>query len=132
MSKLFFFFCLAALFVFQGCALISKAPQLLTLKRLGDSQDQMARYIEKQKKNLNKLISDVNDGKLHKGLSYQEIITAYGGPVLSWDRDPEQKGISKELLYRHPTEYFDTDRIYLYFGQDLKLSGWDYQPAQTP
>ncbi|MCF7887169.1 MAG: hypothetical protein K9L71_01985 [Candidatus Omnitrophica bacterium] len=116
------------IFIFQGCALFTKAPQLLTLKRLGDSRKLMERDIEKKKKNLAKLINDIKTDKLKKGTSYNRFIRLYGEPVLEKLIDKDTK--EKRLLYRHPTEYFDTDKVYLYFNQEAKLIAWKYIPAE--
>jgi hypothetical protein len=123
-----FFLLISFIFLSSGCALFTKAPQLLTLKRLGDNQKLMERDIEKKKKNLTKLINDIKADKLKKGTSYNRCIRIYGEPVLEklTAKDSEEK----RLLYRHPTEYFDTDKVYLYFNQQLELVAWKYIPAK--
>lgn len=131
MSKLIFFLILSFILIFsQGCTAVSKLPKLLTLKRLGDSQKHMERYIQTKKQHLAKLIQDIEAGRLNSGLTHQEFIAAYGEPVLYLESEPADRG--KTLLYRHPTQYFDTDRVYVYFDQDLILDSWDYQPAEAP
>jgi hypothetical protein len=115
------------MFLFNGCALFTKAPQLLTLKRLGDSQKLMERDVEKKKKNLAKLMDDIKTDKLKKGTSYNRFIRLYGKPILEKLIDKDTK--EKKLLYRHPIEYFDTDKVYIYFDQQ-QLSAWKYIPAE--
>lgn len=121
------FLLIVFMFLFNGCALFTKAPQLLTLKRLGDSQKLMERDVEKKKKNLAKLMDDIKTDKLKKGTSYNRFIRLYGKPILEKLIDKDTK--EKKLLYRHPIEYFDTDKVYIYFDQQ-QLSAWKYIPAE--
>jgi hypothetical protein len=98
---------------------------LLTLKRLGDSQNEIARYVEKQARLFDELVSDTKGGLLQAGTSRQEIQRTYGDPVFF--KDTPEGSVS---LYRHPTRYFDSERIYLYFDESEALTRWEYQPAQ--
>ncbi|MCF7870146.1 MAG: hypothetical protein K9L69_02795 [Candidatus Omnitrophica bacterium] len=123
-----FFLLINFIFLFSGCALFTKAPQLLTLKRLGDSQKLMEGDIEKKKKNLAKLINDIRADKLKKGIAYNRFIRLYGEPVLEKSISKDSK--EKRLLYRHPIKYFDTDKVYLYFNQEAKLIAWEYVKAE--
>ncbi|MFO8053499.1 MAG: hypothetical protein R6U54_06045 [Candidatus Omnitrophota bacterium] len=117
--------------IFGGCALFTKAPQLLTLKRLSTSQKMMEKDIAKKKKNLEKLINDIEADKIKKGTSYKRFIRLYGKPVLEKVVNKENKeNKEKRLLYRHPTEYFNTDKVYVYFDQKSKLIAWKYLPAK--
>lgn len=125
---LFLFFIFLSLTLLQGCALFTKAPQLLTLKRLGDSQKQMELDVEAKKKNLEKLIKDIEADKLERGLSFKKFISRYGEPVL--EKEVKKGGRMKKLLYRHPVEYFNTDKVYLYFDSNLELAAWKYEKKQ--
>lgn len=120
---------LVSFFLFSGCTLITKAPQLMALKRFSDSQKQIERYIAAQEKKLAILKADIKNNRLEKGTAYCDILRRYGSPVLEKELDGQQ-GFSKELLYRHPVEYFNTDRIYLYFDSALNLAQWEYQPKR--
>ncbi|MCF7917051.1 MAG: hypothetical protein K9L61_04665 [Candidatus Omnitrophica bacterium] len=115
---------LVLIFLGQGCALFTKAPQLLTLKRLGDNQKQMQRYVDKKKKYLAKLINDIEAHKLKKGTSYKRFLRSYGEPVL--EKEIQKEGSQKRLLYRNPVQYFNTDKVYVYFNPQLELIAWKY------
>lgn len=119
---------LVLIFIFQGCALFTKAPQLLTLKRLGDNQKQMQRHVDKKKKYLEKLINDLKNKKLKKGTTYKRFIRSYGEPVL--EKDVQKGDLQKRLLYRNPVQYFNTDKVYIYFNQQLELIAWKHIPAE--
>ncbi len=127
MSKKLQFLFLILIFLLPGCALFTKAPQLLTLKRLGDNQKQMQKYVAKQKKYLEKLINDIEVKKLEKGTGYNRFIRIYGEPVL--EKNIKKGDFRKRLLYRNPVEYFDTDKVYIYFNHQLELVAWKYKKA---
>ncbi len=129
MIKSVLFFIFLSLTLLQGCALFTKAPQLLTLKRLGDSQKQMELGVEAKKKNLAKLINDIEADKLAKGLPFKKFISRYGEPVL--EKEAGEGSLMKKLLYRHPLEYFNTDKVYIYFDQRLELVAWKYEKADS-
>ncbi|UCG35667.1 MAG: hypothetical protein JSW17_02400 [Candidatus Omnitrophota bacterium] len=109
----------------SGC---SYGRQLATLKRLGDNQKEIERYVAAQEKGFYKLSDDLKNERLQIGLSKKEIISLYGHPVLS-RRLEDNPLFKEELLYRLPTEYFRTSRIYLYFDIEDKLVKWKYDPS---
>ena len=117
--------CLIVFFV-NGCVVFTKAEGLLTLKRYGDSQAQMQRYVDKQVKLFDKLVSDLEADKLKVGISQRQFIRSYGEPVLS--RELKEPEAGEVFLYRHPTEYFNTDRVYAYFDESKELIRWEYKP----
>ena len=100
--------------VLGGCA---KYQGVMTLKNYAAGQRQIQDYVRAQEELFLKLKQDFNDNKLEKGMPQSEITSIYGEPILSRSID------NKEVfLYRHPTEYFDTDRIYLYFDKNQVTS----------
>lgn len=119
------FFLACGLFL-SGCA---RTAGLLTLKRVGASQQEIERYLERQEKLFKRLAEDVKNKKLKPGTSKQKVINVYGEPVLS---KCNKTSLETAFLYRHPTKYFNSDKVYLYFDKDSKLSSWKYIPrAQT-
>lgn len=109
-----------------GCSIMRYGEQLGTLKAIGDSQADMNRYLQQQEKSFNMLLKDVKDGYLKPGASEKNIFSVYGEPVLSREVN-NNSSIKKVLLYRHPTEYFSSDKIYLYFDKDSELSYWEHK-----
>ena len=116
------------LFSSQGCIFFNK--EIMTLKRAGDSQKQISSYIKKQVKLFDKLVGDLKNDKLKPGVSKSSIISIYGDPVLITKKPAPLYG--EVLLYRHPTEFFNSDKVYLYFDGDWILIGWEYEPANSP
>lgn len=115
------------LFALCGCAIVRDFEGIMTLKRYGDSQAEMQKYVERQTRLFNKLVEDVKDDKLEKGMAQRTIVRMYGDPVLT----KEIKGdppVKEKLLYRHPLHYFTSDKVYMYFSDDNKLLYWKYVP----
>ena len=115
------------LLVAGGCALFSQ--EAATLKAVGKSQDQIARYVQKQEKLFAKLLDDFENERLVAGTSRSVIIKRYGEPILS--KKSAQPPYGEIFLYRHPTGYFDSDKLYLRFDELDKLIGWKYKPYKS-
>ena len=134
--------CLFLLLAFSaGCS-----PGVLALKRLGSSQKEMQRYVNRQEKGFLRLKQDIESGRLQKGISKESVVKKYGDPVFcdvaesGTPTHPVASGASAEsagnpeitqsCLYRSPTEYFSTDKAYLYFNQQELLISWKHEPAE--
>lgn len=111
--------------VFSGCATLD---ELLALKRLGSSQEQIARDIKREEKYFSKLKADIRDQQLKPGLSQDEFLRAYGEPILS--RESVDLPGGEVFLYRHPTRYFNSDKVYVYFDASGKMQSWEYIPYE--
>lgn len=108
------------IFVLTGCA----AQGIMTLQRLSISQQEFDEEVETQKKSFFLLRDDFKNNRLKNGMSKQEILAKYGEPVFS--RVVNDATERKEVLvYRHPTEYFSSDLIYLYLNQKQQLCFWE-------
>lgn len=108
----------------SGCIAISKYQALSNLKAYGDSQNEIEVYLENQTDSFVKLEQDLKNGKLKQGIAQKAILSEYGPPIFSKEipHDPNLKNL---LLYRHPTKYFTSDKIYLYIDQTDKLYAWE-------
>lgn len=112
------------IFVTAGCALLPEG--LMTLKRVGDSQKQIGRYLAKQEKLFDKMLRDVKNGRIKPGISQNRLISIYGEPVIT--KSSKEPTIAEIFLYRYPTEYFSSDKVYLYFDKSGKLVHLKYEP----
>lgn len=110
----------------SGCATISHLDELLTLKSMDNSQTDMKRSIARQEEGFALLREDVDADNLKVGTSKRRIIVKYGEPIISSTLN-EASG-EEILLYRRPTRYFDSDKIYLYFDASKKLMRIEYKP----
>lgn len=123
-------FCLAVLML-CGCAKLAHLDELLTLKNVSDNQRQIQIYLEKQEKGFTRLKDDIKNDRLTLGQFKRSIIDKYSEPVLIEKPEPESVGIKEILLYRHPTNYFKSDRIYLYFDENCRLASWELKPGDN-
>ena len=107
-----------------GCAVAQYADEIHTLQAIDASQRDISKFIERQEKLFHLLLEDVKDGRLKSGLTKKYVINTYGNPVLSREING---GLARkeELLYRRPTQYFSSDKIYLYFDSSGKLMRWE-------
>lgn len=112
-----------------GCAAAQYAEQIHTLQAVNESQQDIRRYVELKEKLFNLLLEDVKNERLKLGITKKHVINTYGRPVLvreiSGGVDREE-----ELLYRHPTRYFSSDKIYLYFDSSGRLMRWEHKAFQ--
>jgi len=120
------FLLLGYLFVFilGGCVVLS--DELQALKDLGKSQAQIDSYLKRKNRRFLKLLKHYKKGVLRIGISKSRIISVYGEPVLTKSLDDSL--VKEVFLYRHPTDYFKSDKIYLYFDKLDKLVRWEYRP----
>ncbi|MDP8290439.1 MAG: hypothetical protein P9M02_05705 [Candidatus Susulua stagnicola] len=118
--------CLILFFV-SGCFFLPES--LKTLKSVGDSQNEIEIYLANQAKLFNKLLIDLRSECLEQGVSKESFINLYGEPILAKEVIDPPGGV--RLLYRYPTEYFKSDRVYLYFNQKENLVRWEYKPYKN-
>ncbi|MFH1519991.1 MAG: hypothetical protein ABIE75_05445 [Candidatus Omnitrophota bacterium] len=113
-----------ALFCLAGCLFLPQS--LKALKQVGASQAEIETYLARQVKLFDKLLVDLKREALKQGMPKNKIIATYGEPVLA--KEVTEPSSGQVLLYRHPTEYFQSDRVYLYFNQKGKLIRWEHKP----
>jgi len=121
---LFFVF----LIFLSGCAILEHKNELLTLKSLGDDQAKQEQFLKRQEKKFQLLLSDYEKGKLKQGTAQKAVLSRYGEPI-SMKKNEDQPEVSEQFVYRHPEQFFGSEKIYLYFDKDSKLIKWQYQPA---
>ncbi|MEI8349656.1 MAG: hypothetical protein WCI77_05840 [Candidatus Omnitrophota bacterium] len=114
---------IVGIFFASGCATMSHMDELLTLQNAADSQNDMECYLKKQERGFNQLQQDVKSNKLQPGILKRYIIEMYYEPILSKEENFEGT-LRQVLLYRHPTHYFNSERIYLYFDRANRLTSW--------
>jgi hypothetical protein len=111
----------------SGCATVAHLDELLALKQIDNDQKQMDRCIKRQDAAFARLSADVHSGKIKKGILKQRIIAEYGEPIVTTSVN-DGSSVVEVILYRHPTRYFDSDKIYLYFDASQKLVRIEYKP----
>ena len=112
----------------SGCAKLQHMDQLLTLKGVADEQKRQQSYIEKQDKKFEQLRESVQTDKIKKFSNQKQIFSKFGQPIYS--RSIEKNGQTLELwVYRYMVQYFNSDKVNLYFDSDGKLVESAYEPA---
>lgn len=114
------------LFFFCGCVSLGSYSSLMNIKKLGNNRKQIEEYLSNQERLFENLKEDIVAKRLKRDISREEVIETYGEPVLS--KRSQDDGIAYYLLYRHPTKYFSSDFIYLYFDNTERLSSWLVKP----
>lgn len=104
----------------------------MLLKQTGDNRRHAEQYLKKQEKLFYLLLNDTVNNTLKEGMPKRNILNTYGEPVLYRNiaDNADEAGVVEELLYRHPTQYFSSERVYMYFDNAGKLARWEYYPSQ--
>jgi len=111
--------------VFSGCAKVQHLDQLLTLKGLADEQVKMGQYIEEQDQRFELMLSEVRAGTLDQYLNKRKIVKAFGNPIHVKHVNKNDQEL-ESWLYRYSTQFFDSEKIYLYFDPDDNLVESEY------
>lgn len=119
--------CVLLIFL-SGCAILEHKDQLLTLKSLGDDQARQKQFINRQENKFKLLLYDVNKGVLKKGATRKYILSRYGEPI-SIKEIKDDPLIWEQFAYRHPEQFFNSEKVYLFFDKNQALVEWLYQPA---
>lgn len=119
-------FLFVGLIYLTGCAKLQHLDQLLTLKDLSEEQDKLGRHIEQQDQKFELLVQAVKANQLERYPGKRHILKRFGEPVYS--RPIERNGQALELwLYRYSTQFFDSEKVYLYFDSSDRLVDWEYE-----
>ena len=113
------------LLTLSGCAKLSHMDQLLTLKGLADEQSQMKKYVQEQDRKFDLMLNEVKAGTLDDYSNERKVLRTFGEPVFK--EHVSEDGQELELwLYRYATEFFGSDKVYLYFDKDGNLVKSEY------
>jgi hypothetical protein len=121
--------CIFGIFSLSGCAKVQHLPQLLTLKSYSDHGEAADSFVNAANALFEKLKTDIIEQRLYPKTSASQILKTYGQPVHKElvERDGSQ---FEQWLYRHPTEAFKTDKVYLLFDSAGFLANWEVLPYQ--
>lgn len=112
------FLCLLMGMFIYGCS-----ARLNTLINLSREQASQRSYIAAQDKKFSRLLKDVEEERVKKGLTTQQAIGLYGEPILIRD-----SGEKKVFVYRGAVDFSAQEKAYLYFDQNGKLESYSSQP----
>ena len=112
----------------SGCAKIAHLDELLRLKNYSAEKEREKKFVEGQDKNFERLLAAVKGQGLGRYPDQKSILKEFGEPVFG--RKTVKADIPCEVwLYRYATQYFGSDKVYLYFDQKGKLKSYDYLPS---
>jgi hypothetical protein len=114
MKTIIYFF--IAVFI-AGCSTVSGLDRI---KALSLSRDEQEATIEKQDQEFKQLLNDFSSGKLEKGTSKDKVIQAYGEPILIKEIKNDSS-TNQEWMYRHPAQFFGSEKVFLYFNSKGEL-----------
>jgi len=114
-----------ALIGLSGCAKVQHLDQLLTLKALADEQVVMGQYVEEQNQKFELMIEEVKAGTLDQYLNKKRILRTFGNPIHVKHINKNDQEL-ESWLYRYSMQFFDSEKIYLYFDPDDNLVESEY------
>ncbi len=117
------------LLVVVGCAKLEHLDQLLTLKDLSEEGDRQDRYVENQDHKFELLLEAVQSNALSQDTHQKKILQKFGDPIYREEITRDGQGVEK-WLYRYTKEFFDSEKVYLYFDREGKLINWEYLPER--
>ncbi len=128
--RTYFLIAAALMMTLTGCAKLEHLDQLLIIKDYSASKDLQRKEVNTQNKNFEKLLASLQEGNFSQRFSNKKKIKEeFGAPVIS--RGEERNGKEYEVwLYRYPTRYNDSPKVYFYFDQEGQLK--DLVQYQAP
>jgi len=121
-------FLIPFLFVLTGCSLFSNMDGAMRLKNYSENKDHQEASVKRQNKNFDRLIAEVKGPGLGRYPDKKSIRKHFGPPVFVMQT--EKVDTKYEVwLYRYSTQYFGTDKLYLYFDSKGILKDHDYAPS---
>ena len=113
-----------AFFILTGCAKIAHMQELLTLKRYSQNKDIQAEYVKQQDEKFEKLLAEVDNGRIENYGNQKAIKRSFGDPVFIKDTVKDDQDMEM-WLYRYAVRYFDSPKVYLYFNEQGELQDWE-------
>lgn len=106
-----------------GLFLVSCSQNLKLLLQINEEDKAFQKQLKLQEKGFSLLLKDLEGNRIKVGALKKDIITRYGEPIL--EQSSQEQPETQKLLYRYPTKYFDSPKVYLYFDSNQALTGWD-------
>jgi len=117
------FFILGVLFI-SGCSAAQHAEQLLTLKALADEQDNLQQVVDRQNQRFEALLELFKSAQHERYKKEKDFRKHFGAPI--YKKEVIRNGEARTLwVYRYSTQYFDSEKVHLYFDSKGKLSEWE-------
>ncbi|MFA5059597.1 MAG: hypothetical protein WC676_03120 [Candidatus Omnitrophota bacterium] len=113
------------LIIFCGCAKLAHLEELLTLKSFSDNQAQQVKYVEVQDKKFALLLEAIKNDQMKDHPDKKEFLKTFGQPILA--KRVVENGVElEEYLYRYSAKLSGSEKVYVYFDAQGKISRWRY------
>jgi len=95
---------------------------LKKLIELGRNQAEIAKALNEETKNFNRVKEAIEDEELEEGMEGARIKKRYGEPII--DIFDKKRNVYKWLYMPKTSTHFEGEKIYLYVDKDGLLAGW--------
>ena len=114
-----------------GCSVTNNFDEITRLQSYSNNKDRQESWIKAHDQRFEKILAVAKDQGFSRYPNRRSVLRNFGKPVYSrWViRDERQNEV---FLYRHATQYFGVDKVYIYFDEAGQLQSWDYTPGGTP
>jgi hypothetical protein len=114
-----------------GCSVTNNFDEITRLQSYSNNKDRQESGVKAQDQKFEKILAVAKGSGFSQYPDRRSILKNFGKPVFSrWVTKDEIQ--SEVWLYRHTTQYFGVDKVYIYFDDRGKLQRWDYTPGGTP
>ena len=94
---------------------------------MGVEQDANDRLVEVQEKAFRRMLKAHREDKLLEYADQKRVLKEFGEPIYVKNLI-NRDDLKVMWMYRRPVNFFDSDRVLLYFNASGKLVSYDYQP----
>lgn len=112
----------------MACSVTQNMEEIKTLKSVAKSQEKIEKDIESYNKEFAQMIKDYRNNELDEAITQDDVRDTYGDPVAIWTFD--DPSATTKWLYRESTNFFKSEKLYLYFDYDQNLTDIVYHPAR--
>ena len=83
-------------------------------------------YIEEQNLKFSHMLEAIAHNRFDEYQTKGKLLKDFGDPVFCRPLENSQPPLD-ECLYRYHSQFFGSDKVYLYFDKDEKLNKWVYE-----
>ena len=120
-------FLLVIVIVSAGCFQLQMLPymdQALVLQEFGAEKDRQQKYVTNANAAFDKLLAEAQSGTIKNYKTQDDIIKAFGPPVLSKDVMVNSQ-LFKRNMYCHAIVSKAKQKVYLFFDAQGNLTQWE-------
>ncbi len=117
-------------FLLSGCYSIRHLDELLFLNKLSEEQKGLDDIVEFQIGQFKMIKEEYESNQLERYNNQKKIKDKFGAPVLIQEAKRNDQMLQL-WIYRHPTEFFDTDKLSLYFDKNGELVLKEFDAKKT-